>query len=174
MRSLTVHEGSRAGYAAAGTGLVVSRLTGPTDLAAARAWQRDLHDAVRATPPETEVRLLVDQSGYRPASLDVHRLVRSVVPDLLAVYGVRPALADLFGATTVAVNRYADRRLLACAMVHDNPVKMAKLDRAVGRADQRFFSDLDLALSWLAHAPAPTIGRPVPRLPAVLWQSQTS
>jgi len=140
---------------------VVSRLTGPTDLGAARAWQRSLHGALRAVPRQAEVRLLVDQSGYRPAGLDVHRLVRTVVPDLLATYGVRPALSDLFGAATVAVNSSPDRRVVACALVQDNPVKMAKLDRAVGRADQRFFSDVEVARAWLESAPAPTVGRPV-------------
>ena len=146
--------------------IVVSRLSGTTDLAAARAWQRALHLSVRLVPAEAEIRLLVDQSGYRPSSLDVHRVVRTVVPDLLALYGVRPALADLVGAT-YSINQQPDRRLVACALVHDNPFKMATLDRAVGRADQRFFSDLDVALQWLEQAPSP---KETPRLPGLLAQ----
>jgi len=153
---------------------IVSRLTGSPDLAAARAWQRDLHAAVRSAPSGAEVRLLVDQSGYRPANLDVHRFVRTVVPDLLALYGVRPALADLFGGTTVTVSRDPDRRIVACATVHDNPFKMARLDRAVGRADQRFFSDAEVALTWLEQAPDTTRWQSLPGLLAQLRAARSS
>lgn len=133
--------------------LLTTRLTGRIGPEEARAWQHDLQQQVAATPPGATIRLLVDQTGYQPASLDAHRVVRTVLPQLLADCGLAPALADLIGEPGPAVETRPARRILACALVHHEEFKMAELDRAVGRPDQRFFSDRDAALEWLRSAP---------------------
>jgi hypothetical protein len=130
--------------------IIVSELGGDTDVETARAWRRQIRLDVVRHPPGSVIRLLVDQTGYRPTSLTAHRVVRKVVPELLAAHGLSPALADLFSHTAIDVDAHPSVRIEACAMVHHDAVNMANLDRVLGRPSQRFFSDRPRAQRWLA------------------------
>jgi hypothetical protein len=132
------------------TTILVSELGGDIDVETARAWRRQLRFDVVRHPPGSVIRLLVDQTGYRPTSLTAHRVVRKVVPELLAAHGLSPALADLFTRAAIDVDANPAVRIEACAMVHHDAVKMADLDRVLGRPSQRFFSDRPHAQRWLA------------------------
>jgi hypothetical protein len=136
--------------------IVTSELRGPVDLGAARAWRHGLHAAITGLPPGSVVRLLVDQTGYRPAGLKVHRQVRTVVPEVLAAHGLFPALADLFPGVEVTVAPDPAVRIEACAVVHHDRFKMDELDRRVGRPSQRFFTDAVAARAWLRSWPGRT------------------
>jgi len=129
--------------------IVTTTLSGRITVERARTWRFALHAMVSDTPSDSAIRLLVDQTGYHPASLAAHRLVRTVVPDLLAAHGLAPALADLFPYSTQTVNPVPHRLVVACAMVHHEEFKMAELERRLGRRDQRFFSDRTRAREWL-------------------------
>jgi hypothetical protein len=131
--------------------IVTTELGGRIDLDRARAWRDDLHTAITERPPGSVIRLLVDQTGYRPAGLKVHRAVRVIVPELLAAHGLAPALADLSPNTPVRVQHRPLVRIEACAMVHHDTAKMEQLDQMLGRHDQHFFGDRAAAVHWLTN-----------------------
>lgn len=135
------------------TGVLRTHLTGTVDVADVAEWVAGLRLAVASVPDGGTFRLLVDLHGYEPASLDAHRDMRLVVPELLARHGMAPAVAGLFDdAEPVPVTVERGVRCTAMANVHHDPEKMARYADTVGGAHQQFFHDPTAAEAWLLTA----------------------
>lgn len=86
--------------------------------------------------------------------MEAHKAMRSVVPELLAAHGMRPAVLDLFDPPPeVPVTAANGVICVAFANVHHDPARMADYERRIGRPDQRFFADLAAAERWIAGLP---------------------
>ncbi len=130
--------------------LLVTRLRGRVTSGDVARWRRSLDDALARIPDGARFRLISDQYGYEPASLDAHKAMRTVLPELLAAYGLRSALFDIAGAPDVALHRTRGITCTAVAHVHHDAVKMADLDRLAARSDERFFASYAEAEPWIA------------------------
>jgi len=132
------------------TGLLRTTLQGPVTTDDVRAWRDGLHRAAAAVPDGGRFQLLLDLSGFAPADLDAHRAMRTVVPELLAAHGLRPAFLDLFDEQPeVPVTLTRGVRCVAFANVHHDAAKMADYERRIGTPTQRFFTDAAAAERWL-------------------------
>lgn len=136
----------------ADTGILTTRLVGTVSVDDVQAWIDGLHGAVDALRPGTTFALLLDLHGYESATLDAHRRMRTVIPQLLANHGLRPAYIDLFDERPHLDIEAAPRvRCIGFANVHHNADRMDSYQQRAGNAEQRFFSDRDLARTWLAN-----------------------
>lgn len=135
------------------TGVLRTHLTGTVDVDDVAEWVAGLRLAVASVPDGGTFRLLVDLHGYEPASLDAHRDMRLVVPELLAAHGMAPAVAGLFeDAEPVPVTVERGVRCTAMANVHHDPEKMTRYADTVGGPEQQFFHDPAAAEAWLLAA----------------------
>jgi hypothetical protein len=131
--------------------LLVTQLTGTVDVDDVDAWRLALLDAVERIPDGTSFKLLLDLTGYEPASLDAHRHMRMVVPDLLIAHGLRPAFVDLYpDAPEPVVIQDRGVVCVAFANVHHDETKMARYEEQIATANQRFFTSRSAAEEWLA------------------------
>ncbi len=128
--------------------VVVTRLSGTIDESDVDQWRDALDAVVMDIPDGTEIALLSDLWGYEPASIDVHRRVREVIPRRLAAMGFRTSLVDaVAGRLEIAT---APRiTCVKVAHVHHDHVKMSTYERAHGSAAERFFGDRPRAFDWL-------------------------
>jgi hypothetical protein len=135
-------------------GTLRTTLSGPSAVGDVEAWRGGLERAMAGVPDGSTIKLLFDLSGYSPASLDAHRAMRGVVPELLAAHGMRPAVLDLLDEPREP--RLATTRgvlVSAFANVHHDVAKMDEYDRRIATPSQRFFSDRAAAERWLAGLP---------------------
>ena len=89
-----------------------------------------------------------------PFDIAVHKVMRPVIPTLLAQHGMRPALLNLFDDEhDLIVTSRRGVRCTACANVHHDGDKMRHYEETIGTPDQAFLSDIAVAESWLASAP---------------------
>lgn len=121
--------------------LLVTELGGPVSAATVEGWRRGLWSEVDRMPDGTWFRLLLDLTGYEPASLDAHKQMRTVVPELLVAHGMRPAFVDLSPEAPEPVLR-CDRDVVcvAFANVHHDPTKMARYEEQIATPEQPFLS----------------------------------
>ena len=131
--------------------LLIAELHGTVAAADVERWRRDLEAQVAAVPDGGGFKLLVDLTGYEPVDLDAHKAMRTIVPELLARHGMRPAVVDLFAeASDPEVTTVRGVRCVKFANVHHDAAKMADYERRIGREDQRFFSSRKEAERWLS------------------------
>jgi hypothetical protein len=130
--------------------VIVTELHGTVDVDQVRRRADALHAEVDAVPDGSRVRLLLDLTGYEPASLDAHKAMRDVVPGVLVRHGLRPAFADLFPELPDPEVR-VERGVVveAFANVHHDPEKMARYDELIASPTQRFFTDRAEAERWI-------------------------
>jgi hypothetical protein len=134
--------------------IVRTNLVGRVSVADVDAWRRGLQDVIATIPDGSTFRILVNLFGFQPLDIAAHKAMRSVVPQLLAQHGMRPALLDLFdGEPELVVTCLRGVRCTACANVHHDATKMQHYHERIGASDQAFLSDLDAAEVWLASAP---------------------
>lgn len=135
------------------TATLRTELRGAVSVDDVDVWQAALRRAVADLPPGTRFRLLFDLRGYEPGTLDAHRAMRGVVPEILASHGMRPAVVDLFDdAAEPAVVQTRGVVCTAFANVHHDVEKMRDYEQRIGGRSQRFFADIDEAERWLASA----------------------
>lgn len=109
-----------------------------------------LKDEVDRLPDGTRFKLLLDLSGYEPASIDAHKAMRDVVPSLLIAHGLRPAFVDLFPeAPEPALRTERGVVCVAFANVHHDETKMERYEELIATANQRFFTSRPAAEEWL-------------------------
>ncbi len=134
-------------------GWLVTELRETVGRAAVEAWRAGLMETVDGIPDGTSFKLLLDLSGYEPASLDAHKAMRDVVPSLLVAHGLRPAFLDLFPeAEEPVIRTERDVVCVAFANVHHDPEKMAGYEERIATVNQRFFTSRSAAEEWLAGA----------------------
>jgi hypothetical protein len=131
--------------------LLVTRLQGLVGVDDVRRWVDSLHAALGQIEDNSAFKLLVDLRGYDSATLDAHKQMRVVVPGVLARHGFRTALLDLFDPVDVPLTRTRGITCVVVAHVHHNADEMAEYDRRLGRANERFFTDLALAERWIVE-----------------------
>ncbi|HEX2052622.1 MAG TPA: hypothetical protein VHJ78_02705, partial [Actinomycetota bacterium] len=125
-------------------------LKGPVSTADVAAWKDGLARAVGGISAGSDFGLLLDLVGYEPADLGAHKAMRTVIPELLASHGMRPAFLDLFeDAPEVPVSVENGIRCVAFANAHHDKDKMAGYTQRIGRNEQRFFTDVDEAYAWI-------------------------
>jgi hypothetical protein len=131
--------------------VLTTQLKGHVDVEDVLTWRVGLTEALQRLPDGTAFRLLLDIDGYEPASLEAHKKMRTVIPEVLLRHGLRPAFLDLFPeAEEPAVS--ADRGVvcIAFANVHHDGTKMARYDQEIATPTQRFFTSRAEAEAWLA------------------------
>jgi hypothetical protein len=133
--------------------LITTRLTGDIHAVDVARWQETLAEAVAQVEENGSFILLVDLSGYELYDMAAHKAMRVVIPQLLAAYGLRPALLDLFPEAEITLTHTRGISCRAVANVHHDPDKMGEYERTLGRANQRFFTDAGEARVWLLSLP---------------------
>ena len=136
----------------AADGVLISRLSGTVSVADVGRWKAELRATLAAVPDGGSFRLLSDMSGYAPAGLEAHKVMRVVIPLLLAAHGFRTGLVDMAGGEEPAVTTTRGIRCVAVAHVHHDAGKMALYQERVGGATERFFTDPGAALAWVRAA----------------------
>lgn len=134
------------------TGILTTRLQGSITVDDVSLWLASLTEAIGRIPDHTSFKLLVDLYQYEPAALAAHKAMRPVVPLLLARYGFRTALLDLFDPAELPLQTVRGITCTAVAHVHHDESKMEEYDRRIGRPHERFFTDAGRAQQWLATA----------------------
>jgi hypothetical protein len=129
--------------------LLITRLTGDVSVEDVARWQAGLYQTLDQIEENSRFLLLSDLTDYAPHDMAAHKAMRTVVPLLLAAYGMRPALLDLFPEAEIAVTLTRSIRCCAHAHVHHDADKMAGYERALARPNQRFFDDVASARRWL-------------------------
>lgn len=129
--------------------LLITRLTGDVSVEDVARWQAGLYQTLDQIEENSRFLLLSDLTDYAPHDMAAHKAMRTVVPLLLAAYGMRPALLDLFPEAEIAVTLTRGIRCCAHAHVHHNADKMAGYERTLARPNQRFFDDVASARRWL-------------------------
>jgi hypothetical protein len=129
--------------------LLTTRLQGTVGLDAVEGWRRGLHAALDRIEANTIFKLLSDLSNYEPADLAAHKVMRVVIPQTLANYGLRTALLDLFDGDEIALEKTRGIRCIAVAHVHHDEGKMTAYESKLSRPNERFFSDAEQARTWL-------------------------
>jgi hypothetical protein len=104
---------------------------------------------MHAVPAGLPVRLIVDLYGYAPQEITAHKAMRAVVPRMLAQYGLRTALLDLFDPIDVPLRHTRGIAIVAVAHIHHDAHKMHTYDRTIGRPHERFFTCFDDAARWI-------------------------
>ena len=129
--------------------LLTTRLTGEIHVADVARWAADLHTTLAQVEPQGSFLLLGDLSGYELRDMAAHKAMRGVIPQLLATYGVRAAVFDLFPEADVTLTRTRGIVCRGYANVHHDVDKMVEYERTLGRARQRFFVNAADARVWL-------------------------
>ena len=129
--------------------LISTRLSGDLHLDDVEQWQDGLQQAVSQVEDDKYFNLLADLSGYELHDMAAHRAMRGVIPQLLAAHGLRAAVFDLYPEVKVNLTRTRGIICRAYANVHHDVDKMTEYERALGRANQRFFTDAPVARNWL-------------------------
>jgi hypothetical protein len=128
--------------------VIEARLTGTVTVADVERWKASLEQRIAEVPDGGAFALLVDLRGYEPADLDAHKAFRTTVPGILARHGFRPGFAELLG-TDVEVTTTRGVRCVAHANVHHDAQKMGDYERRIGRANERFFTSIVDARTWI-------------------------
>jgi hypothetical protein len=115
----------------------------------ANEYSRVLDMAIARLLPGTGFVWLSNSSGYEPlANRGGHAVYRSILPKVLAEHGLRTSLLDMYEGE-VLIEHSFEVTCRAVAHVHHDADKMAIFDGRFGRANERYFSDEDLARDWL-------------------------
>lgn len=135
------------------TGILRTDLTGPVTTDDVTTWREGLHRELARIPDGAAFRMLVNLHGFEPVNIDAHKSMRTVVPEILASHGMRPAFIDLFDERpemTITTSRGV--RCVAFANVHHDEGKMTSYQQRIGRPNQGFFTDVSKAETWLRGA----------------------
>ena len=135
------------------TGILRTDRTGPVTTADVAQWRDGLHRALANIPDGTNFRLLLNLSGFAPVTIDAHKAMRTVVPEILARNGLRPAFIDLFDERPeMVITTSRGVRCSAFANVHHDAAKMTDYEQRIGKPNQKFFTDVAAAEAWLRGA----------------------
>jgi hypothetical protein len=129
--------------------LLTTQLTGDLHVQDIARWEASLQETLAQVEENGGFKLLVDLAGYELQDMAAHKAMRVVIPQLLAAYGLRPALLDLFPEAELTLTRTRGIVCQAVANVHHDVDKMAEYERTLGRANQRFFTNVEEARAWL-------------------------
>ena len=129
--------------------LISTQLTGDIHVQDVADWEASLQQALTHVEAGSGFKLLVDLSGYELQDMAAHKAMRVVIPQLLAAYGMRAAVLDLFPEVEVTITRTRGIVCQAYANVHHDVDKMTEYERTLGRVNQRFFTDGAAARDWL-------------------------
>ncbi|HET8796652.1 MAG TPA: STAS/SEC14 domain-containing protein [Thermoanaerobaculia bacterium] len=128
--------------------IIETQLTGTVTVEDVERWKAALEAEIASLPDGEVFALLVNIHGYEPASMEAHKAFRTVVPRTLARHGFRPGFADLLG-TGIDVTTERGVTCVAHANVHHDAKKMADYEQKIGRANERFFTRLEDARTWI-------------------------
>ena len=142
------------------SGILRTRLTGPTGPAEVVAWRASLYIAAARLPRGTHFKLLVDIRGYNVADVEppVHQVQREVIPIFLANYHYRTGFLDFFGVKWDFGATKEDAYCVAVAHVHNECGKMDLYRQTLGREDEGFSCRLDEAEAWIKDVPSKLSG----------------
>jgi len=78
----------------AATGILRTELSGTVTTADVTVWREGLQRELARIEDGCQFRLLSSVYGYEPADIAAHKAMRTVVPEVLATHGLRPAYLD--------------------------------------------------------------------------------
>ena len=131
------------------TQILTTRLTGNVTVEDVARWEASLQEALAAIEDGGSFKLLHNLTGYELQDMAAHKAMRLIIPRLLADHGMRPAVAGLFPEIEVTVQKKRGITCRAYANVHHDVDKMGEYERTLSNAQQRFFTDPQLARTWL-------------------------
>lgn len=134
-------------------GVLRTDLTGAVTVDDVGVWREQLQGELGKIPDGSVFRMLLNLHGFEPESIEAHKAMRAVVPEILASHGMRPAYVDLFDEKPdVDIKTSRGIRCAAFANVHHDEQKMASYQERIGKPNQKFFNDLASAETWLRDA----------------------
>jgi hypothetical protein len=128
--------------------IFLTQLGGTIDLETLRRWKALIRSTFQKIGPNERFKFISDLCGYKPVDAEVHKEMREVVPVVLASYGFRTVLLDIYEGIDVRLGNIRGINCYAAAHVHHDRAKMDEFDAQMGRPFERFFSDLDTAREW--------------------------
>ena len=132
------------------TGILHTELSGNVTSADVIRWRDGLYRELARINEKSQFRLLSSLYGYEPVDIAAHKAMRTIVPEILASHGLRPAYLDLWeDQPEVAISTERGIRCVAFANVHHDPEKMGRYEEKIAKPNQRFFTDLQQARAWL-------------------------
>lgn len=134
-------------------GVLRTDLTGAVTVDDVSVWREQLRGELEKIPDGTTFRMLLNLHGFEPESIDAHKAMRTVVPEILISHGMRPAYIDLFDEKPeVDIKNSRGILCTAFANVHHDEQKMASYEERIGKPNQKFFNNLASAETWLRDA----------------------
>jgi len=113
-------------------------------------WREGLYRELARIADDSQFRLLSSVYGYEPADIAAHKAMRTIVPEILATHGLRPAYLDLWeDQPEVEITRERGIECIAFANVHHDPAKINRFEEKIAKPNQRFFTDPDVAYEWI-------------------------
>ena len=132
------------------SGVLITELTGAVSTSDVMEWREGLHRELARLPAHSSFHLLMNLSGFEPVDIAAHKQMRTVIPEVLARHGLRPAFIDLFDERPeMHVTVSNGIRCVAFANVHHDETKMANYQQRIAKPNQQFFTDVNAALNWL-------------------------
>lgn len=132
--------------------LLSCRLQGRLCHADIRHWQDVLQEALEKIPHNKQFIFYLDERGYDYQTSEVHRVKKAVLPKILARYHFYLQLVGESENQKLSQQVEPNKRGVRCravAMIHHNVDIMQQLQSQFGSAQEAYFSDIDLAESWL-------------------------
>jgi hypothetical protein len=133
------------------TQIFTVRLNGAVMVADVRKWKDGVQAELAKIPDGTAFKIIINFYGYEMAEIDAHKEMRNFMPLLLADYGFRTALLDLFDPIDLPLQKTRGIQCVAVAHIHHDAGKMNEYDRRLGRANERFFTDAVAAEAWILN-----------------------
>lgn len=134
----------------ASTGILRTELSGTVTTEDVAIWRDGLYRELTRIADNSQFRLLSSLHGYEPANLAAHKAMRTIVPEILATHGMRPAYLDLWeDQPEVEISHERGIKCIAFANVHHDPEKMGRYEQLIAKPSQHFFTDPQAAYTWL-------------------------
>lgn len=82
-------------------------------------------------------------------SLRACKAMRTVIPLILADYGFRTALFDLFDPMSIPIHKARGIACIAAAYIHHDANKMSEYEQRLSKTNERFFAGYRIAPEWI-------------------------
>lgn len=132
--------------------LLVSEITGENVLKEEILnWKQELTIALDMIPPGSVFKLFFNMYGFKANDFEAHKKFRVIIPLLLKEYGWKVSYLSLF-ADEIQNEDFTNRKNAFCVAVahcHHDESKMALYNSINENANEKFFTDPELAECWI-------------------------
>lgn len=129
--------------------LLITQLGGRVTVPEVEKWHNGFNQALAQLEAGQQFKLLVNLTDYDPVDIPTHKAMRDIIPLKLAQYEFRTALLNLFENVDLPLSSTDSITCQAVAHVHHDADKMNEYRDRLGRANEQFFTDVELATKWI-------------------------